>query len=504
MSGFYLTYRCPETCRFANVRFLLSTIGRYLVFCILSVWWLSSVAVAQDTRNSSRLNVLILMADQHGPEAIGHFGDPNAITPNLDKLAKSGFSLRQAYCQIPVCTPSRTSVLTGRYAHSHGVIQNSYLADTTMVSFPQVMRKNGYVTACFGKLHTPGREHLDWDVYASGDVKLRGKDVEGQIRLSGTVGLRVHPTIGAPDLSPQATTLEWQAKENTIRFMRENRDRPWLIKCSMDKPHPAFQPPLAYWNKIDRAKLKIPEYPEDDLEDANPRYRQLMEARGMWNMSEEHILDGMQGHYGNVAFVDAMFGEILEELDKLGLRENTLVVYLSDHGEMLGQHGLWTKFVFFDASVRVPFIFSLPGVVQHGARSEALVELIDLFPTIMELTGLNAPESIQGMSLVPLLTGDTDKHRQFVFSEFPLAGRNAPRSEFQSTSMIFDGRYKLVDNGPDGPPELYDQVKDPNEFRNIALLPENKERVERMINRLRQWGNEDRVLTGHRIRRVRE
>lgn len=448
-------------------------------------------------------NVLLLMSDQHGPDDIGCYGDANALTPTLDKLASTGVSLRQAYSQIPVCVPSRNSILNGRYAHSHGVIQNSFAGNTSLISFPQVLKENGYTTACFGKLHTPGREHLDWDVYIDENLRDKSKPSEGGVVLAGTANLKSDPTIGAPDPYPVTTTYEWQAKENTIRFMRENKDKPWLIQCSMHKPHPPFQPPKKYWDQIDRSKLVIPEYPEDDLEDTNPRYKAIINGRGMWNMSREHILDGMQGYYGNIAFIDAMFGEVLQELEQLGLRENTLVIYLVDHGEMLNKHGLWTKFVFFDASVRVPLIVNLPGVIEEGKTSDALVELIDLFPTITELTGCDTPESVQGRSLVPLLTGKTDSHRDVVFSEFPMRGRNEPGSQFEATKMIFDGRYKLIDNGPDVSPELYDHQTDPEEFHNVAGKPEQQERVEKMMQQLTEWHEKDAVPVQLRVRDLR-
>jgi arylsulfatase A-like enzyme len=184
-----------------------------------------------------------------------------------------------------------------------------------------------------------------------------GIQENGGVILPNGVNLNDASTIGAPDPFPKTETDEWYAKENTIKFIRENTSSPWLIQCSMKKPHPPYQPPREYWDMIDRTKLVIPSYPKDDLKDASPAYELGMKKRGMVNMSKEQILDGMQGYYGNIAFMDAMFKEVLDELDKLGLKENTLIIYTSDHGEMLHDHGLWTKMVFFDASVRIPLIF---------------------------------------------------------------------------------------------------------------------------------------------------
>jgi arylsulfatase A-like enzyme len=471
-----------------------------IIGCILAT---TSPVFALDEELGKKYNVLFLMSDQHGPDAIGYYGDQNALTPNLNRLALSGFSLRQAYCQSPVCVSSRNAILNGLYSHSNGVISNAFSGNTNMLSFPQVLRHNGYRTACFGKLHTPGREHLDWDVYIDDRERSRSDMPEGSVVLAGTANLINDPTIGAPDHFPRTTTYEWRAKENTIQFMRENQDKPWMIQCSMHKPHPPFQPPLEYWDKIDRSQLKIPGFPENDLEDCDPRYKRIMNGRGMWDMSREHILDGMQGYYGNLAFVDDMFGEVLDELDRLGLRENTLVVYVADHGEMLHQHGLWFKFVFFDASVRVPLILSFPGIIEEGEESDALVELIDLFPTIMELTGCETPDIVQGRSLISILTGKTRRHRKVVHSEFPLPGMNEPGGEYHATMMLFDGRYKLIDNGPDASPELYDHRNDPEEFRNIAENSRQQHRVQKMMSELRDWNKQDAVPVQPRVRDLR-
>jgi arylsulfatase A-like enzyme len=445
------------------------------------------------------LNILFLMCDQYRPDALGCYGDKNALTPNLNKLAASGMSLRQTYCQSPVCVSSRNSILNGLYSHSNGVISNSYLANTDKISYPQILRKNGYSTACFGKLHTPGREQLDWDYYDEGRERPSEEKLFDGVVLPGTANLITSPTIGAPDPYPKTETLEWRAKENTIDFMRSHTDTPWLIQCSMLKPHAPYQPPKEHWDRIDRQKIVIPDYPENDLDDCDPRYLQIIKGRGMVNMSKEHILDGMQGYYGNIAFVDDMFGEVLDELDRLNLRENTLIVFTADHGEMLNEHGLWTKFVFFDSSVRVPLILSLPGEIEPGTESKALVELIDLFPTFMELTDNKTPSSVQGKSLLPLITGKTKQHRSSVHSEYPLRGVNEVGGEFIGTSMLFDGRYKFVDNGEDSFPELYDQKTDPKEFNNIANDPTQIERINRMSAELKEWQKLDPVPNQKRV-----
>jgi arylsulfatase A-like enzyme len=447
-------------------------------------------------------NVLFLMCDQYRPDALNGYGDRNALTPSLDALAASGMSFRQTYCSTPVCVASRNSILTGRFSHSTGVVSNGYRANRSQVSFAQVLRSKAYKTACFGKLHTPGRADLDWDVVIEREGAHKGPVPPGGVVLATGLSTDGKQPIGAPDPFPENETMEWAAKQNTIAFMKENRDRPWLIQCSFKKPHPPFQPPKRCWDMIDRSKLVIPDNPKDNLADANPRYWASIQRRGMDHLTNAQILDGMQGYYGNIACADQLHGEVLKAVDDLGLRDNTLVVFTADHGEMLYDHRLWTKMVFFDPAVRIPLIMRLPGVIPAGRQTHALVHHVDLFPTLMDFAGFETPKSVQGKSMVRLATGKTDRHRDVVRSEFPNdrgTSRREKAAGYDPTMMQFDGRYKLVDNGPDIPPELYDTKTDPRENVNLRKHLDHQERLKRMLAEVRTWVKEDAVpLTKHK------
>ncbi|MFC1736681.1 sulfatase, partial [Candidatus Hydrogenedentota bacterium] len=325
------------------------------------------------------INLLFLMCDQHRHNALSCQDDPLAITPVLDKLAASGTLFEQAYCQDPVCVPSRNSILLGRYAHSTGVRSNGGQSTRDLPSFMQVLRGNGYKTACFGKLHVNGRTDLDWDVYNPQKDWPPAEIEPGKTPIGGSL-LGGQP-LGQPAPFPEHGHMEWRAKEQTIEFLKENKDIPWAIQCSFTKPHPAFQPPKRHWNMINRDSVEIPEYPKDDLDDTNPRNARFLKQRKLEKPTRDDILDAIQGYYGNVAFCDELFGEVLASLDELGLRGNTLIVYTADHGEMLYAHRLWTKFCFFEESVHVPLILSMPGTIPAGKLDDALVEQIDLFPT---------------------------------------------------------------------------------------------------------------------------
>jgi len=433
-------------------------------------------------------NILFLMCDQHRPDALGCYGDPYALTPNLNKLAGFGTSFRRAYCQNPVCVPSRNSILTGRYSHSTGVLTNGHRSHRDLTTFAQVLRSKGYRTGCFGKLHVKGRDDLDWDEYDG--KKGHGGDADDPDRLESRFQGGAY-RLGAPTSAPISEIVEWKSKEGAIRFLKANRDRPWLVQCSMYKPHPPFQPPQKYWDMIDRSKLKVPDYPADDLDDCRPSLRKAMAARHLDKLTDEQVRDAMQGYYGNLAFADAMLGEVLGALDALGLRDDTLVVYTADHGEMLYAHHLWTKYVFFEESVRIPLILSCPGLVPAKRETAGLVEHVDLFPTFMDILGLETPPSVQGKSFLPLLTGKADTGRNFVFSEH--YDRAEKGGKLTALGMCFDGRYKYISNGPETPAELYDLKEDPREITSLINVPEQKDRVEAMSARLRQWAERDVV-----------
>jgi iduronate 2-sulfatase len=442
------------------------------------------------------LNVLLLMCDQYRPDALSLYGDPYALTPNLDRLAKQGVNFRQTYCQVPICVASRNSILTGRYAHSTGVVTNGCLASPDQISFPQYLRGKGYFTACFGKLHTPGREKQDWDVYNDDLIPAQGKTAEeNSLLLPMLFGADGKHSLGAPSPLPETETQEWRAIEATIGFLEKKHDKPWLVQCSLLKPHPPLQPPKKYWDMIDRSKLQIPErkYPKDDLADANPRYLKRMKGRGLVDLPEETIKDAMQGYYGNIAFDDFLLGKVLQALDASGERNNTLVIFTADHGEMLDDHRLWAKMVFFDPSVRIPMIAHLPGRIGGGTQTKALVEHIDIFPTICEALGFSTPTSAQGKSFLALAEGKTKTHKKAVYSEFPNIPIFNADGSYNPTRMRFDGRYKVVDNGPTIGPELYDQQSDPSEIHNLVHDPAQKSRLESTLANIRSWATQDAV-----------
>jgi choline-sulfatase len=448
----------------------------------LSLAGASACAGSPISRKKRLPNILFLMCDQQRHDALAASGKCPAPTPHFDDLAARGTLFERAYCQSPLCIPGRNSILLGRYAHSHGAVSNQHESSRELPSFPQVLRQNGYTTACIGKLHIQNRNDLDWDFLRWTENWKRPESRTGRPVLG--VVLRGDAPLGQPAPFSDEEHPEWRVKESALGFLRDHRDGPWLLLCSFHKPHPPFQPPPRHWEKIDRRALAIPRYPPGDLDDVNPVHWEMMVSRKLDFATDDDVLDAMQCYYGNVAYCDELFGEILDALDRLGLRAHTLVVHTSDSGELLYAHRLWAKFTLFEEAVRVPLIVSFPEKLSVNQRSDALVEHVDLFPTFLEIAGIRQPETVQGRSLVPLLTGETTSHRDVVHCEY-------------GTEIVMraDSRFKLIENGPSSGPELYDLAADPREIENLAAKPEHAERVETWRAELAEWKARDIVTT---------
>lgn len=441
--------------------------------------------------------ILLLMTDQHRPDALGLFGDPYAKTPVLDRLAQDGMAFRRTYTQYPLCVPARTSIVLGRYTHSIASEWGNKIGMSNLkqTSFLQLLQKTGWKTACFGKLHVHGRNELDWTTLNElkkwrAQVQIEAEPYLEKFRISQSPQLRpkIVPELpyGAPSPYKMEAHYEWQVKEAVIQYMKEHKDASWFLQCSFTKPHPPLNPPAEYWEKFKDLPFVLPNYPNDDLTDTNLAGK--MDEQGVGNPTERQIRDAMIGYYACLNFCDDMFGEVLTALDKLGLREDTLVVYTSDHGEMLWDHRLWHKYVFFEQAVRVPFIMRLPGLIPAGVQSSALVEHIDLFPTLCDMAGLPVPSDAQGASLLPVLSGQHTHHKNRVYSECFYWGDNGGK-----VAMMFDGRYKIIDNGEQVPCELYDLEKDPKEITNVAKHPEYVALTAKLLAELRIWRAKDCV-----------
>ena len=444
-------------------------------------------------------NILWICSDQQRYDTIGALGNSYVSTPNIDRLVAEGAAFTHAYCQSPICTPSRASFLTGMYpsaVHVNGNGNESFTDIYPLVT--RLLADGGYDCGLIGKLHLAsayGRvEPRVKDGYrywryshAPRDDWEEGHDYADWVRSKGQMlGELTKSLDGVPAELHQTT---WCA-DRTIEFILEKREGPWLASVNVYDPHPPFNPPKSYREIFDPKKMPGPLFRDSDLEQQRILEKIDFQSKGRSPQEldiespilpqspnkgyEEPSAPGERdaktlqaAYYAMIKLIDDGVGQILGALEESGQREQTVVIFTSDHGEMLGDHGLIQKGCrFYEGLVRVPLIFSWPGQFKAGLSSGALVQLTDIAPTLLELGGGEVPERMQGESLLPILTGEAppDHHRGFVRTEYYNA-IDMPDGTF--ATMYRDQRYKLIVYHGHGLGELYDLEKDPGEFENL-------------------------------------
>lgn len=442
-------------------------------------------------------NILWICTDQQRYDTIGALGYTHVSTPNIDHLIESGTVFTHAYCQSPICTPSRASFLTGMYASAVHVNGNGleYFPDNPPL-VTKLFADAGYDCGLIGKLHlasaSQGIEPRTNDGYrywqyshAPRDDWPIGHDYANWVRTNGSVLANLVPD---PDgVPPEFHQTTWCA-EKTIDFICQQGEQPWLASVNIYDPHPPFNAPREYRDMFDPAQMPGALFRESDLIeqdrlacadfqsqvrrpeelDINNRYYSL-EKDSPYGQGDVRLLQA--AYAAMIKQVDDQLGRILDALEVSGQRDNTIVIFTSDHGEMLGDHGLIQKGCrFYEGLVRVPLIFSWPGHIKAGLRSDALVELSDKAPTLLQLVDEEVPDHMTGKSLLPILKGDASPsyHRDFVRCEYYDA-LQAPDGTF--ATMYRDQQYKLVVYHGRAYGELYDLEEDPDEFVNQWETP---------------------------------
>jgi len=434
-------------------------------------------------------NILWYCTDQQRFDTIGALGNPSVHTPNLDRFVAESIAFTHAYTQCPICTPSRASFLTGKYPSTVHVNTNGNMTfppHETLVT--RRLADAGYDCGLVGKLHLAGaangREPRVDDGYrvfqyshAPRDNWQRGHDYADWLREQGVDPadvLKVRSSLFGGLMEPSADTdnvpshlhqTTW-CTEQALAFIAEVRDRPWLISVNPYDPHPPYNPPWEYYRRFDPDALPGPHFRESDL-----THQDRLAAVDFQSKPQPpdafHAKKIQAAYYAMIEQMDEQFGRLLDALDRSGQREYTVVIFMSDHGEALGDHGLTQKGCrFFDGLTRVPMLWSWPGHFASGLQSDALVGLLDIAPTLMQLAGLPVPPAMQGCSLLPLLTGHAppDHHRDFVRTEYYDAVDLPDRS---FATMYRDRRWKLIIYHGHGLGELYDMEADPYEFDSL-------------------------------------
>lgn len=430
-------------------------------------------------------NILLLISDEHRADVVGYEGNPVVRTPTLDQLAAGGAWFRNAYCTSPVCVPSRQSFLSGRMPSDIGCKKFGDPFDSSILTFPGHLARHGYNTVAFGKMHFEDYDQLHgWTARPAGDIGSRN----GTSRYphADPIGLdrdeykrRGMGFWGpAKEVRNARSVAEYEGKHGNDRRMAEmacatihnyfadtaydrpNEDKPLCLCLSLSNPHYPYQcakDAMDYY--IRRVKPFLESAPDD-----HPCHNQYAVSIGE-DATEREILRATAAYYGQVQFIDEMFGRVLTAFNQVNALDDLVVLYWSDHGEMLGQHGLWEKKQFYDGSCRVPLIVHDPRNPVGGKRVDQVVSLLDLFPTLCDLAGVDTPEGLPGSSLTPLIQGDHANWRDEAVSE--LWGWYH-QCDHRGSFMIRSGQHKFIRyHNADYPDQLFDLTSDPNECRNL-------------------------------------
>lgn len=418
---------------------------------------------------SRQANLLFLMSDQHQREASGCYGSEEVKTPNIDELASRGVRFDRTYCQAPVCVPARGSIITGQYPHAHSarILRDALPREARTIA--HFFRERGYVTGAIGKMHfvDESRRHgFDHRLHEGDFQRTLTNPEREQLRSDqgGAGGVE-----GRPSRLPVRFFQDHYYAEETVKFLRENRDHPFCLWCSFVKPHTPLVPMRRYYDLYERAKLTLPSRPADDLTHGFEGHLIRAKERGWYDQSDDQLRRSLAGYYGNISQMDACAGRVQDALRELGLDKNTVVVYTSDHGEMAGAHRMWTKHNMFEQSVAVPLLISMPGRMQARTARRELVEHADLFPTLAELCGHSKPAGIHGRSFAALVQNRPYTRREFAYSEYYFCHNVFTRDDRYVGKppilMVRTERWKL-NYLSWGRSELFDLQKDPGEFRN--------------------------------------
>jgi iduronate 2-sulfatase len=434
---------------------------------------------------------------------MGTFGHPVVKTPNLDRLASRGVRFDRAYTQFPLCSPSRVSLLTGLRPDTtrvHDLVTDFRTVLPDVQTMPQMFKRAGYLTARVGKIYhygNPGQigtsgldDPASWDVF----VNPRGIDKDEETVLTNLTparGLGSSLSYYASPAPDEAHTDGMVAAE-TIALLEKNKDRPFFIGAGFYRPHCPFIAPKKYFDMYPANTIRLPATAGDPLTDPLARW---FTTPAHWDVSAEGQREATRAYYASITFLDANVGRVLDALDRLKLTDNTIVIFISDHGYHLGERGQWMKQTLFERSARAPLIVAGPGVTARNRSSARIVEFLDIYPTLADLARLPAPAGLQGRSLTPLLKDPRAEWRHPALTQvrrFVNAAQN-PTVAGVPASATFMGysvrteqwRYTEWDEGKRGV-ELYNEVNDPDELRNLADDPKYRATVGEMQQLLRR------------------
>jgi iduronate 2-sulfatase len=432
----------------------------------------SSLALAGCANSGRKMNILFLAADDLNT-SLGCYGHTLVKTPHIDRLASRGVRFDRAYCQFPLCGPSRASLLTGLRPDTTRVLGNNIdfrAAIPDAVTLPQLFKENGWYTAREGKMfhmNVPKETQLNrfqddasWNHSVSPGGAEEKSEPEG-----GETGKGLHSRmlwIRTADAQGQSDS---NAAERAIALLEQHRHEPFFLGVGFLRPHLPFVAPSRFYDMYPLDSIPLPSNPPDDLDDIPEAHKAVRPH--LWNhgtLDERGMRESRRGYYASTSFMDEQMGRVIDALDAMGLSENTIIVVWGDHGWSLGEHTHWQKMSLTEEVARVPLILAAPRRAGNGKVSRALVEFVDIYPTLAELCGLTPPGNLEGQSLVPLLDNPGRSIKSAAFTQIAF-------EEIRGLSVRTDRFRYNVWKGKGGGEELYDHENDPGEFKNFARFP---------------------------------
>lgn len=457
----------------------VKALSRTIAFTVV-LWMAAAVCVAQ---SPARKNVLFIAIDDLRP-ALGCYGDKLAITPHIDQLAAKGMVFDKAYCQQAVCAPSRTSLMTGLRPDQTKVWGLNTLFRNTVpgvITLPQFFKAQGYRTDAVGKIYHDPKSHQD-------PASWSGKTVL-TITQNGAGNKYILPENltskkgASTERQPVADSayIDGKVTDAALQILQKVKDTPFFLAVGFRRPHLPFTAPDHYWRLYDTVDFKPPVNAAPPVNAPAIAFHDSQELRGYNDIPNsgplppETIRKLQHGYYAAVSYIDFQVGRLLQELERLNLKDNTIVVLWSDHGFHLGEQGLWCKSTNFENAVRVPLIISTPGMKTKGTHTRSLVELVDVYPTLVDLCGFPVPGNLDGKSLKPVLENPSATVKSFALSQFvrpyDALFRDADIKAMGYSLRLENYRYtEWRTFGTDSviATELYDHRKDPEETVNIA------------------------------------
>ena len=463
---------------------------------ILLILFVSSVLFAQQNKKP---NILFIIADDLTATAVSSYENKISKTPNIDKLAKEGIQYSKAYCQYPVCGPSRASFMSGYYPNATTTF--GYVSGRKNIgsrqTWSQLFKDNGYYTARVSKIFHMGvpidietgsngqDDEASWterfnsqgpEWKAIGQAELVQGNPDGKIERKGGNVMTIVKAEGDDLVHSDGKTAQ-----KAIELIKKHKNEPFFLAVGFVRPHVPFVAPKEYFKPYPFENITMPKKVEGDWDDIPKRgINYVTSVNGQMSLEQEK--KAVAAYYASVAYMDKQIGKVLNALKEEGLEDNTIIVFTSDHGFHLGEHRFWMKVSLHEESVRVPMIIKVPG--KKPARCNSFVELIDLYPTIAELAGLKSSEHLQGKSLVKTIDNPDFKIRDIAFSV----------SQGGKSFLLRTEKWAYIQYDEDAGSgiELYDMIKDPKQFTNLAGLSEYsglvnsfKEKLKNKLNAIR-------------------